>query len=448
MSQRCRNKPPAQPLNQAEIDQFHRDGFLGPFTAFTPGEMGDIHKIVRDQVLQTPSPYSAYRTQVRHLDSATVWRMCTAPAIVDRLVSLYGPDLILWYSNFFDKGPERPEHQGEYPWHQDHWHWKLEPLISLSVWLAVTPATIENGCVEVIPGTHKRQIPIVQKNDANLAAWFGGMSADPTHFNEADKVSMVLKPGEFFLFNEGTLHHSNPNRTSERRIGLSFRVTLPSVKSDREYPSLLVSGQDRFGKNPIGNPPTSDPSPEDSARSLPDGRNYTFDLPLYGLGWHVPERQGETWFRWTGPEKNSWLDLRWQGQRAGRLRCRILHAAAPQILQSLQVRINDRPLAMSWSQQEGCVQVEAQVPAAAFEPNQSHARISFHVSDVIRPCDHHASSTDQRQLGLAICGLSLEPLEAAVAEPAVISPPKSSGWHPIRKLFGLGRKASAATYQS
>jgi ectoine hydroxylase-related dioxygenase (phytanoyl-CoA dioxygenase family) len=97
------------------------------------------------------------------------------------------------------------------------WHWKLEPLISLSVWLAITPATVENGCVEVIPGTHTQEIPIIQRNDANLAAWFGGQCADPNYFNESDKVAMVMAPGQFFLFNEATLHHSNPNRTQERR---------------------------------------------------------------------------------------------------------------------------------------------------------------------------------------------------------------------------------------
>lgn len=394
-------------LPAEEIEQFHRRGFLGPFTAFSPEEMAGYGQIICDQVLKAPSPYSAYPTQLRHLDSHTVWQLCSAPAIVDRLASLYGPDLLLWYSNFFDKGPARPGQPEEYPWHQDTWHWKLEPLMSLSVWLAITPATIENGCVEIIPGTHTQEIPALRQNDARLAGWFGGQSADPSYSSKSDKVSMVLQAGQFFIFSERTLHHSNPNRTRNRRLGLSFRVTLPRVKSDRSHPCLVLSGQDKLGLNPTAAPPTSDPDPSSKSRFLPDAADFSLDQPVNGLGWHLAEADGGVRFRWTGPEENSWLDFDWQRTGDGLLRCRILAAVSSSVLESLEIQVNALPIPLSWKKEGRLIEVKGIVPGEVFLQTPGRARISFHVAETLRFCDLHASSNDTRRLGLAISHISL-----------------------------------------
>src|SRR4051812_43799085 len=114
-------------LSPDEMERFRQQGFLGPLTAFTPEEMARFRPTL-EKVLRTPSPYTSYFTQMRHLDSRTVWNLCSAPAIVDRMASLFGPDLILWYSNLFNKPPASPEQPGEYPWHQDRWFYQLEPM--------------------------------------------------------------------------------------------------------------------------------------------------------------------------------------------------------------------------------------------------------------------------------------------------------------------------------
>lgn len=405
--------PPAREhaLTAAESEQFDRQGFCGPFTAFTPEEMAPIHRIICEGVLESPASYSSYRTQMRHVDSLTVWRLCSAPAILGRLVSLYGPDLIVWYSNFFDKGHERPELQGAYPWHQDEMPFAEVPMSTLSVWLAITPATVENGCVEIIPGTHTRPIPVLRQTDARLAAWFAGREADRSYFNEADKVALVLEPGQFFLFDGRVLHRSNLNRTRERRIGFSFRVALPRLKLGLSRPLLLLSGEDQSGVNPLAPPPTRDPWPGDRPTGLPGSADYVFDHRLHGLGWHLLERDGETWFRWTGPEKDSWLDLGWRGDGGALLRCRILHAIAPRVLESLQVRVNNQPVPLQWRQEGRFVEIQGKVSADLLKTGEDRVRISFHVAEVLRPCDLQASSADTRSLGVAIAGISLTPLD-------------------------------------
>lgn len=409
MSDRNAMKAGSLGLTEAEIAQFHQQGFLGPFTAFTPEQMEEPRSIICERVLTAPSTYTAYRHQSRHLDSTTIWNLCTAPAIADKLVSLYGPDLMLWYSNLFDKVPERTDQRGEYPWHQDLWHWKLEPLVSLSVWMAITPATFENGCVELIPGSHRFQIPVIQSNNPGLSAWFGGMTADPTYFNEAEKVPMVLQPGQFFLFNEATLHHSNPNRSDERRIGLSFRVTLPSVKSDRTHPCVVYSGTDRYRINPLIDPPKSEPDVLDPALHLPDPTEYGFDQPLHGIGWHLAELHEGDWLRWTGPEKDSWLDFRPIAAQEAMLTTRVLHTVSDNVLESLQVRVNDVAIPLSWRQEGRYVVVEGNVSAEILAVRTDRVRVSFHVAEVGRFCDIDPNNRDMRELGLALAGISLVP---------------------------------------
>ena len=53
---------------------------------------------------------------------------------------------------------------------------------------------------------------------------------DLNFIDAKDAVNLEMQPGEFVLFNERTLHHSEPNRSDRRRIGLAVRVIIPIVK--------------------------------------------------------------------------------------------------------------------------------------------------------------------------------------------------------------------------
>ncbi len=190
--------------------------------------------------------------QSRHLDNRTVFDLCAHDAIVERIHSLMGPDLILWRSNFFNK-----EAGGaEIPWHQDFNYWPIEPVINISAWLALDEATVENSCVRLIPGSHKEVLPHITAKDGMA---FQQMAA-PDSFDASRAVAMELKPGEFFIFNEKLLHQSEPNRSGRRRLGLAVRITVPWVRVDSAkifagHYCLLLRGEDRFGFNQMGPAP-------------------------------------------------------------------------------------------------------------------------------------------------------------------------------------------------
>src|SRR5271170_5581315 len=107
--QPARQKNPPSPgdhaLSREEIKRFHDEGYLGPLKAVTPEEMAVIRNHIDTVVLQKDGPNPKTRLQSRHMDSRVIFNLAAHPAIIGRMRSLYGSDLILWATNFFSKEP-------------------------------------------------------------------------------------------------------------------------------------------------------------------------------------------------------------------------------------------------------------------------------------------------------------------------------------------------------
>jgi ectoine hydroxylase-related dioxygenase (phytanoyl-CoA dioxygenase family) len=233
-------------LAPAEVRFFHDHGYLGPFAAQTPGEMAGIREHIDTLVLTRDGPNPKTRLQSRHMDSKVVCDLACQAAIVDRAASLYGPHLIMWATNFFNKEPGGKE----IPWHQDQNYWPLEPVINISAWIAIDDVRVDNSCVQILPGSHKHVVPHIPAREGMAF----GEEADERFFKKDELINMELKPGEFFLFNEKLLHHSEPNRSNRRRMGMSVRLTIPIVRIQHDVPPLhpghaaiLSRGEDYMG---------------------------------------------------------------------------------------------------------------------------------------------------------------------------------------------------------
>ena len=233
-------------LTPDESERFRLDGYLGRFALCSPEEM----RIIRERIDRDVHPERAGARGSRHLDARLVYDLCAHPAIVGRIAGILGPDLMIWNSNFWMKEPG----QMEFPYHQDGANWPLVPLITVSAWIAIDETTVENGCVHVIPGSQGIIVPRIPPRSASEP---GG--ADPSYVDTARAVPMELRPGEFFLWSECTLHGSPPNYSQTRRLGLCVRMTVPFVKVDygrlgylatsAKSGCVMVSGTDKFGIN-------------------------------------------------------------------------------------------------------------------------------------------------------------------------------------------------------
>lgn len=241
-------------LSAEEIRFFHDNGYFGPLTLCIAEEMAEFGRRVEQEVLQEDGPNPANRLQCRHLDKRFVYDMATRPEVIDRMASLYGEDLVLWASYFFIKDLGG----AEIPWHQDLGYWPLEPLINISAWIAVDNVTRENSCVNLIPGSHRQVYPMVRSPEGMA---FGQMT-DMQYVDTSKQIAMELRPGQFFLFNEKTLHQSNRNVSNLRRMGFTIRVTLPIVRVTHDvsplfkgHRNIVIRGEDRMGFNRLAMPP-------------------------------------------------------------------------------------------------------------------------------------------------------------------------------------------------
>lgn len=239
-------------LSEDEVGRFHTDGYLGPFTAVEPDSMSAIRSIIESDVLNS-SGLANSPLQSRHLDRRCVYDLVSHPNIVDRVADLMGPDIVLWRSNIFNKEAGQPT---EIPWHQDFKYWPIEPPINISAWIAIDEVTVENSCVQLIPGSHLDIVPHIPAIPGQEFA----VRADPSGVDTGRALNMELRPGEFFLFVERLLHHSEPNHSAKRRMGIAARFTVPFVRvdHDRLFPkhrAILVRGTDKHGLNKYGVPP-------------------------------------------------------------------------------------------------------------------------------------------------------------------------------------------------
>lgn len=110
----------------------------------------------------------------------------------------------------------KPANKGTFlPWHQDRWT-MLDRDPRITIWTAMDPATKENGCVQVIPKSHRYGLinPTNPSGFLTKAQWEAICSPDRI-------VHVELKPGEVILLHNYLLHASDVNRSSQSRRALS-----------------------------------------------------------------------------------------------------------------------------------------------------------------------------------------------------------------------------------
>ncbi|MDA0703628.1 MAG: phytanoyl-CoA dioxygenase family protein [Proteobacteria bacterium] len=179
--------------------------------------------------------------------------MCCAPWVediarhkgaLDAFEGLIGPDILCYSMAFRAKGPDRATHAG---WHQDSAYSKIEPIMVLAA-LALSPVTVENGCLRVIPGSHLGGLlNHADSEDPNSILARGQSIIDP--IDESKAVPMVLQPGEVGFFDYRIVHGSGPNLTDDTRLMLLVEMMPASARQgEGRETALLVRGEDA----PIG----------------------------------------------------------------------------------------------------------------------------------------------------------------------------------------------------
>ena len=224
---------------------FEKDGYACPFRVLEPEEAADAASGYEHFQQQARTILGEEQRFKAHLLVGWMDRIVHHPKLLDVVEQILGPDILCWSSDFFVKKPRDP---GFVSFHQDTTYAGLEPFDGiLNCWLALTPSRKENGCLRVVPRSHKLG-QLDHENTASEANMlFFGQTAK-IEIDERDVVDMELEPGEMSLHHMAVVHGSQPNRSDTPRLGVVLRYIRPDVRQTRARDSAtLVRGTDRHG---------------------------------------------------------------------------------------------------------------------------------------------------------------------------------------------------------
>lgn len=125
-----------------------------------------------------------------------------------------------------------PTVSGEKVWHQDNAYFRLVPNEVLGFWVACDDANVDNGCMHVLPGSHRAGI-LGHGGEGDLY----GLTEPPDYSSPAVHA-VPLRAGDALLFHGELCHGTPPNQTSGRRRALQYHYASARARSDGRGPEV------------------------------------------------------------------------------------------------------------------------------------------------------------------------------------------------------------------
>ena len=232
-----------QQFDDSAAQIFEREGYFSP-----------VRVITKDQALHYRSLLERYEDKLGHtvrgsertkphLILSWVDALMRHTTILDSVEKILGPNILCWNSWFWIK---EPYSRSFVSWHQDSNYWGLDTDNLVTIWLALSPANDQSGCMRVLPQSHRKSslTHVDLYHEDNLLT--RGQAIQDV--KEIDAVSMPLDTGEMSLHNIRMAHASSPNTTNDRRIGLSFHY-IPTNTNQLNVEldtATLVRGEDQY----------------------------------------------------------------------------------------------------------------------------------------------------------------------------------------------------------
>ena len=202
-------------------------------TGKRPFRAQNVHRnaMVRDGKTEASGPNAMHA--IHHINhySPEFLERTRDPRLTDPVVDLIGPDL-LGLNNLYIWKP--PKIGLGFPWHQDKWYFNRQYITTKTVgtWTAIDAADIENGCLYVIPGSHKKgvrehvELEGSQQNEFKLA-----LGA-----RDEDGVAVEVPPGTVVFFNNELLHKSTDNHSERfRRCNVAHYISADSERVENKW---------------------------------------------------------------------------------------------------------------------------------------------------------------------------------------------------------------------
>ena len=257
--------PPNVPLRRlsvAEWERFQRDGFL-VFRQLVPAAIRDlmlavtldgvrheIEPIEYEAELHYPGAPPSLAAEggrtIRRLKQAhsrhyvfTQW--LSDQELAGRLVDLLGPRVVMPLAHHNCIMTKQPRFSSDTGWHQDIRYWAYQRPDLISVWISLVPERVENGCLRVIPGSHRMNFERSRFDEA----LFFREDLPENQAVIANAVPVELDPGDVLFFHAKTLHAASRNHTPQTKYSAVFtfraaeNLPLPGSRS-AEFPELML----------------------------------------------------------------------------------------------------------------------------------------------------------------------------------------------------------------
>jgi ectoine hydroxylase-related dioxygenase (phytanoyl-CoA dioxygenase family) len=224
-------------LTAEQIAAYREDGFVVHREFLTAGEVAELKTAVleavaqlgrvkvadggEDQITEGDSYYDKVFTQRLNLwrISPVVKRYMLHPGLGRMLCALTGcAAMRVWHDQTLIKEP----FGNPTAWHLDNPYWSFYSRDSISIWIALEEATLENGCMWFIPGSHK----LARFDNSGIGVNLADLFKIYPEMAQTDPVAVPMKAGDCSFHNGLTAHGAGANMTRKRRIAMT-RAYMP-----------------------------------------------------------------------------------------------------------------------------------------------------------------------------------------------------------------------------
>ena len=235
-------------LSDEQKAQYHEDGFLVIDNVFSPEDVETLREAAADSAVQSDQASKGFAEKTVHLLAITTYHpalmeLARHASVIDRIRPLIGDDIQLEHSKLATKPPAKG--MGPFHWHQDFAFFPHTNTSLAAVMVMLDDATPENGCMQIVRGSHKLGLL-----NHTVDGQFTGACQESDRWSEKRKIANITpKAGGISIHHCLALHGSEPNLSGNLRRGLVFEYRADDAYqlADNVFKDtgILVSGRRR-----------------------------------------------------------------------------------------------------------------------------------------------------------------------------------------------------------
>ena len=253
---------PATVIDQAKVEAYHNDGYLLVPGLFTEADMEPVRLAIEDEVDRLADRfYREGKVSSRFADqpfnrrlvllcesaqeSVRIWELRTRaavtpelyrlvrhPGLLELMTAILGPE-VAWTGSFAVRVKLPESEVTAFPWHQDTQYYgnPTRHLHVISVWIPLVDVDERNGCLQLLPGSHRWGLLGGARDSERVVQMFEDVE------QRGKPVVLPMRRGDALAFSNLTCHASTVNTTDEMRWSIDLRYVVPeaaAARSDEE----------------------------------------------------------------------------------------------------------------------------------------------------------------------------------------------------------------------